>query len=96
MTSAERWNRACRILGALGGSAVVRVYKSGGCAVDVHFRNRIEGGLGQIRVTSKPGKVGQGALDHVTDECSEAIEKQAQLVRAELGALLPGAEGGAR
>lgn len=84
MTPAERWDRALAILAAIGGSAVVRQYKSGGCSVDVYFRNRVEGCLGRVKAKSKPGLVGREALDPVTNECADKIERQAALVLADL------------
>ena len=68
----------------------MRTNKRGGCSVNVWFRNRVDGCLGQIRVTSKPGLVGQEALDPVTDECASKIERQAREVYAAIGTLLQG------
>ncbi len=90
MTPADRWDRALRILGAIGGTAVVRTNKRGGCAIDVWVRNRVEGCLGQIRAASEAGLFGQEAIEQVIDECAEKIEEQARRVYAELVALLEG------
>lgn len=88
MTTAERWNAACVLLQALGGSAVVRTNKRGGCSADVYFRNQVDGVLGRLQVKSKSEQIGEAAIEAVTGHCAEKIEEHARRVHAALGAML--------
>ncbi len=90
MTPEERWDRACKLLAAIGGSATVQTLKSGGCSATVYFRNRVEGCLGKVYAKSKPDLRGQEAIDAVLTECAGAIERNARRVRGEIDLLLEG------
>lgn len=94
MTPADRWNRACLLLEAMGGSAVVQTNGRGGCSGTVRFGTKLRGLIGKMTVKSKPGQTGDEAIEAVTVRCVEVVEDQARVVRARLAELLDGGTSG--